>query len=89
MRLPRVRFTVRGMMGAVAIVGWLLAAVMWAATMCRLSRDHRATASAHARLEAEIRSWVAEWEGCPGSAIRTQMMDELSRKADHSRRMKL
>jgi len=89
MWLPRVQFTVRRMMVAVAVVGLLLATGMWAAKMWRLSRGHRAITSSHATLEAEVRFWVAEWERCPGSALRTQMMGEQARKADNSRRMML
>jgi hypothetical protein len=40
MRLPRVRFTVRRMMVAAAIVGALIAGVKWCARMARLSRGY-------------------------------------------------
>jgi hypothetical protein len=39
-RFPRVRFTVRRMMIAVAIVGGLIAGAQWCAKMARLSRAY-------------------------------------------------
>jgi hypothetical protein len=53
MKLPRVRFTVRRMMIAVAIVAFLIGGGIEAARFKRLREFHLYDAAYHARREAE------------------------------------
>ena len=59
MRLPRVRFTVRRMMVAVAVMAALLAGVAWCRGMIRAARDHRERALLNRSQEQLQRQIVA------------------------------
>jgi hypothetical protein len=59
MRLPRVRFTVRRLMIAVAIVGVLLAAGLEARWMHRKYREYATRASLHSYCERLYSEWAS------------------------------
>ena len=85
MRLSRFRFTVRRMMAAVAVAAVLLAGGHWSWKMIRASLGFRSRAAGYAELEAELRTWTAEWEASRPSKQRTEMMGSLGRRAEHAR----
>ena len=62
MRMPRVRFTVRRMMIAVAIVAFLVGGGIEAARFKRLRASHLDDAAYHARREAEELRNVAQFD---------------------------
>ena len=59
MRLPRVRFTLRGLMIVVAVMAGLMAAWIGLARLKLLASDYRARAEQHAGIEATLRRIIA------------------------------
>jgi hypothetical protein len=59
MRRPRVRFTVRRLMIAVAVAACLMAAWVGVARLRRLSSDYRVRTEQHAGIEETLRRIVA------------------------------
>jgi hypothetical protein len=78
MRLPRVRFTIRGMMVAVAVAAGLMAGSIGLARLRLLSSDYRARAEQHAGIEETLRHIIASDESdtpvdiSPGAGLRSR-----------------
>src|SRR4051794_17172612 len=82
MRLPRVRFTVRRMMGGIAALGILLGGGLPGWRWDRLSREYAETAADFAELEAGERAAGAVYEANVGE-MRTELegLDPASERA--------
>ena len=61
MRLPRVQFSVRLLMGAVAAVALAIVGAWWVGEMIRLRRDDLEQAAYHAERESLSRSFETKW----------------------------
>jgi hypothetical protein len=68
MTLPRVRFTVKRMMAAVAVIGVLIAGARWSARMAKVSRgyavqaDFFESAAGHQSPPPELGMSQEEWD---------------------------
>jgi hypothetical protein len=63
MRTPRIRFTVRTAMLAVAIIGIACGATVWGTRMLRLRSNYLADAARFARDEAAMRRLASQTRG--------------------------
>ena len=79
MRVPRVRFTVRRMMVAVAIVAVVMGATIEAKRFGRLSRQYQRKAIASAREE---RLWHRALRGGMASEVEAQQLSAVLRAKD-------
>src|SRR4051794_41079282 len=85
MPLPRVRFTVRSLMIAVAIVAVAFGGYFWAVEMRRLSRDYAFKAQSHSKMEDLLLESVAQETAMIERYRRTFSEEYVERNASLSR----
>jgi hypothetical protein len=66
MRLPRMRFTVRSVMFAIAVVAIAISGVLWGRKMRRLSGEFARAATANKQLESQCREFEGHWRSMLG-----------------------